>query len=423
MGPRAQRPPRRCRSEYPPRMDPPPAATSPDSSSDASEDEALLEILGLSSLDALAGGDADDADADADADDAGPPPGGGIPRRSASEVEATVRAYGLPEIYMHDQAVIFPGELAVPPGTMRRLADEVIWGGGTQQQPSANPGGSAGGGDRTYETVTRIRRRCCLSLGAEEEEEKEEAASSQPPPGEEGGAVIEERRVLTRLENFVPGHGGWEELCHGYLAHLISAVCGEPMVLFKEKLNLKPPGGSGFAPHLDSPSLRVALGGDGGGPREFVTVMVAIDDMTVRNGCLRLARGPSSERCHVRVRQPRGDDPDGDGRAGAILDEEDASIEYEDVVVRGGTVAAFGGWVPHRSGANLSPFPRRAVFLTYNPAREGSHRERYYRRMQSLRDEWRAKTGLAGREGTGARGGMSEDERNELEALASIPRI
>ena len=62
-------------------MDPPPAATSPDSSSDASEDEALLEILGLSSLDALAGGDADDADADADADDAGPPPGGACQRR------------------------------------------------------------------------------------------------------------------------------------------------------------------------------------------------------------------------------------------------------------------------------------------------------------------------------------------------------
>ena len=72
-------------------------------------------------------------------------------------------------------------------------------------------------------------------------------------------------------------------------------------------------------------------------------------------------------------------------------------------------------------------FPMRDIIMnqpfTYNPAREGSHRERYYRRMQSLRDEWRAKTGLAGREGTGARGGMSEDERNELEALASIPRI
>ena len=130
---RSAPPPRRCRSEYPPRMDPPPAATSPDSSSDASEDEALLEILGLSSLDALAGGDADDADADADAEPMPTMPvlrrGGGIPRRSASEVEATVRAYGLPMIYMHDQAVIFPGELAVPPGTMRRLADEVIWGG------------------------------------------------------------------------------------------------------------------------------------------------------------------------------------------------------------------------------------------------------------------------------------------------------
>ena len=82
-----------------------------------------------------------------------------------------------------------------------------------------------------------------------------------------------ERRTLTRLENFVNYHSKWNDLVHKYLARCLSALMGEPMVLFKEKLNLKPPGGSGFAPHLDGPSLRVALGDTG--PRTFVTVMVA----------------------------------------------------------------------------------------------------------------------------------------------------
>jgi hypothetical protein len=85
--------------------------------------------------------------------------------------------------------------------------------------------------------------------------------------------VIEQRRTLTRLENFVDAHEGWSNLCHGYLSDVLSQALGQKMVLYKEKLNLKPPGGSGFAPHLDSPSLRVALGPDG--PQTFVTVMVA----------------------------------------------------------------------------------------------------------------------------------------------------
>ena len=38
----------------------------------------------------------------------------------------------------------------------------------------------------------------------------------------------------------------------------------------------------------------------------------------------------------------------------------------------------FDAYVPHRSAPNLTDSPRRVLYLTYNKASEGDHRERYY---------------------------------------------
>ncbi len=221
------------------------------------------------------------------------------------------------------------------------------------------------------------------------------------------------------------------------------------MVLYKEKLNLKPPGGSGFAPHLDAPSLRAAFDCVADrAPRAFVTVMIAIDDMNSSNGCLRVARGPWTEDNHVDVIVPpsqkangniddlTNSNPDAGGRAGAIPNDVANQLVYEDVVCKGGTIVAFNGWVPHRSAVNRSPFARRAVFLTYNPVDDGGdYRDLYYRRMAQLRDDYRRRlrkqrranddndkgTSSSGNDGGG--GENHDDERSELNALATIPRI
>jgi ectoine hydroxylase-related dioxygenase (phytanoyl-CoA dioxygenase family) len=157
---------------------------------------------------------------------------------------------------------------------MRRLTDELVWGTDIKV-------------DKTYETIRVLKK-----------------------DGE-----IEERQTLTRLENFVKHHERWRDLCCGYICGVVSAISGTEMVLFKENLNLKPPGGSGFAPHLDTPSLRVALGESG--PQTFVTVMVAIDNMTAQNGCLRIAKGTWSEdnRCEL-VTPVQAGNPNGGGQAG-----------------------------------------------------------------------------------------------------------
>ena len=333
-----------------------------------SDDDALAEMLGLPCLGAL---DVED-DCFEGVSHSQEEVTSGIPALARSDVDDIIRDVGIFHDFETSGVCVLPPGLSLSASRMRRLADELRWG-------SDSPNFRC---DRTYETVRVMKR---------------------------GSATVEERRVLTRLENFVDRHPGWSDLCHGHIRQCVSSLLGEEYVLYKEKLNLKPPGGSGFAPHLDSPSLRVALGDNG--PRTFITVMVAIDDMTIRNGCLRVVRGHWSEEKHCAVVIPEVDgNPDAGGRAGAILSKELDSLEFGDLECKGGTVAAFGGWTPHRSKSNSSPFPRRAVFLTYNPLREGDFHTRYYLKMKELRDKFRGEIGM-----------LSEDEKADLQALKSVP--
>lgn len=337
-----------------------------------SVDEAIMEMLGITSFDTrgiVDEGKNQNTDKEIPFTDTDYP----CPAVSIEHIQSIVDSNGLMGLYMNDSICIFPNELSVPSQTMRRLTDELVYGSSKYQA------------DRSYETIQFIKN------------------------GEIGS-----RRVLTRLENFVMNHPGWRDLCSNHIQKCISALMGEEMVLFKEKLNLKPTGGSGFAPHLDTPSLRVALGEKG--PQSFVTVMIAIDDMTQSNGCLKVCKGPWSENnyCEVITADINNNNPDAEGRQGAIPSQVANDQEYSDIAVKGGTIAAFNGWVPHRSVSNTSPFPRRAVFLTYNPLIEGDSRDLYYQKMNAMRSAYRKKVTL--------NSGFDIHD-NELAALATIPRI
>ena len=50
--------------------------------------------------------------------------------------------------------------------------------------------------------------------------------------------------------------------------------------------------------------------------------------------------------------------------------------------LRAGAAIFFTSHVPHRSGPNLSPKPRRAIYITYNAASEGDRRDTYYRERE-----------------------------------------
>jgi hypothetical protein len=173
-------------------------------------------------------------------------------------------------------------------------------------------------------------------------------------------------KQLARIENFVPYHPGLAGLlCGPSVLGALAECCGEPVVLFKDKINCKLPAGAGFAPHQDAPAY-VDFG-----VAHHLTLMAPVDPFTRANGCLEVSRWESR-------RETLPQNPDGTLRDGVM-----ERWEIEPLLAAPGDAIVFDAWVPHRSGPNRSAGPRRSYYLTFNPASAGDHRAEYYARKRA----------------------------------------
>ena len=136
-----------------------------------------------------------------------------------------------------------------------------------------------------------------------------------------------------------------------------SALLNSEAVLYKEKINYKLVGGAGYSPHQDAPAYRFV--------DIHLSCMVAVDDANIGNGCLEVVSGAHQEIL------PMDDD-------GCILAEKVDELKWEFAELQAGQTLWFHSKTPHRSGDNLSPVDRRAIYPTYNALSEGDLRERYY---------------------------------------------
>jgi hypothetical protein len=391
------------------------AVSSTSSDADNSRHDALCEMLGIASLDLIAIEDSDATQGGGGASWSRFHSCGPEAHRDWFRQEGISRAAGADfrAEYYRNGYTVFDASLSIPASFLRQATERLVWGNKKENEEYYDPNfllsasGGGGGVQRTYERIGN--RRCLTRL----EQFCDDGPAADDHREERGGGR---------------GCGGEWNLVADYVGACLSEALVMPMVLFKEKLNLKPPGGSGFAPHLDAPSLLQLDGGESRcGPTDFVTVMVAIDDMTSQNGCLRISPGPWTRENAVATVLASGacggsgtadrDNPDGGGRRGLIPPDVADALDFVDVEVKGGTMVAFSGYTPHRSSVNASHFARRAVFLTYNPAEQGDYRQAYYDRMKQLRYEYRIKRGFLPRDDD------DDDARAEREALRSIPRI
>ncbi len=165
------------------------------------------------------------------------------------------------------------------------------------------------------------------------------------------------RRVIQRIENFCPYHAGMDDLVRrGSLVRWTAALMGGPVVLFKDKINFKMPGGPGFKAHQDQQA------GWGRYADLFVTALVAIDAATLQNGCLEMVAGRHRE--------------------GLIGEEwnplDDSGLALRPVPTMPGDVIFFDSYAPHASKPNFTSQPRRLLYLTYNLLSDGDHRAAYY---------------------------------------------
>ena len=168
-------------------------------------------------------------------------------------------------------------------------------------------------------------------------------------------------RLLCRVENFLPYHAGLRGLLERPdLMACLEELLGERPVLFKEKLNFKLPGGSGFAPHQDAPAFTSFR------QTYHVTLLLSADVMTPENGCLEMV-----DACTEARLLPQADD-------GTLREDVVAGLAWRPLPTAAGDVVLFDSYVPHRSGKNRGAEPRRALYVTYNRASEGDRREEYF---------------------------------------------
>lgn len=132
----------------------------------------------------------------------------------------------------------------------------------------------------------------------------------------------------------------------------------EDVALFTTKLNLKRPGeGSEFPHHQDYPYWYVRIEEQA---RDVATAILFLDDADAANGGLRVLPGS-----HRRGPAPR--DPKDPTRFLADPSKLERSTEVA-VAAPAGSVLFFGPLLVHRSEANRSERPRRALLPSYQPA-------------------------------------------------------
>ena len=167
---------------------------------------------------------------------------------------------------------------------------------------------------------------------------------------------------LSRLEGFYENHADLKKYVEGKLGQAASDLIGEEAVLFKEKLNMKYPGGFGYDPHQDGVGSWNYFG-------QFfhMSAVVTADPMTVENGCLQLVAGDWGELPWLPM------DENGD-----ITDEVARGLKWNHVICDAGSVIMFNSHVPHKSDVNHTDQSRRAFFITWNGKSLGDTRQKYY---------------------------------------------
>ena len=164
---------------------------------------------------------------------------------------------------------------------------------------------------------------------------------------------------LSRTENVVPYHKPLRDfLTRGKVIDAISALLGEPAVLYKEKINYKYPGGGSYAAHQDAPAYHPVS--------RHVTCLIAIDPVTKDNGCLYFSPYPEG---HVLLPLDE---------KGCIPEKRADEMEWEPAESNPADIWFFHSYTPHWSGPNHTDQARRILYVTYNALSEGDLREAYY---------------------------------------------
>lgn len=183
--------------------------------------------------------------------------------------------------------------------------------------------------------------------------------------------------VLSRIENFVPYHTQLAAVLQNHsLLDILGDLMEEEALLYKDRINFKPPGGGAHSAHQDGVAYESSTFekfNDDKAP--FISVLISVDPATSENGCFEVAEDWSIENLDILpMERPYAEHPNFSKIAQKYEDE----LSWKKIQTNPGDVILFTERLPHRSKTNNSSKSRRILYGVYNPISEGDNRSKYF---------------------------------------------
>lgn len=184
-----------------------------------------------------------------------------------------------------------------------------------------------------------------------------------------------DRSKICRMEYLLGSSEKLANLMNTKLQSYLEQLMGNQLFLFKDKCNLKLPGGGKFEPHQDVAAYKHFP------PVYNLTVMIALDNASLENGCVQFASNylalsetisPGEKEIYHGYPIFKFD------QKGEIASEISGELTWEAIPLNVGDIVIFDHFVPHFSTLNESRNSRRAIFITYSLFTTKSWYEYYY---------------------------------------------
>ena len=158
--------------------------------------------------------------------------------------------------------------------------------------------------------------------------------------------------LKSRIENFINYKENIKNFVNKKLVPLLNNVCGDKMVLFKDKINWKLPNGNGFKAHQDHPAWSDF------DVSRFYSVALFCNNSTIENGCLQIVKNMNN----IGLLQDKGCIPE------HIVE----TLKWEYLETTPCDLLIFDSFIPHKSEKNNTNNSRSIMYFTFNKLEEGN---------------------------------------------------
>tara|TARA_B100001063_G_C16744212_1_gene546537 strand:- start:910 stop:1665 length:756 start_codon:yes stop_codon:yes gene_type:complete len=175
-----------------------------------------------------------------------------------------------------------------------------------------------------------------------------------------GKSTQSDKSILVRIENFYNKTNHLTKLIdHKLIKEVLFKLFRDKPILFKEKINFKPPGCGPDKLHQDSQA------GWNKYTKNYINVLMSVEKSTKNNGCLHIdVSGNNCTKIISKKMKP-------------LKINELKNPEFKQLLLSEGDLVFFNSYTPHFSYSNNSKKSRSQIYLTYNKEKDGKFRSKY----------------------------------------------